>query len=311
MNILVTGGSGFVGRAVTRSLVEAGHTVVLPLRNALHANKVHPAITIAAIAPLESMAVDDWLPLLKGVDAVIHCAAIAHIGQAVPGSQYSAVNRDASHRMAEASRQAGVQRFVFISSIRAQVASTSPDIQSEDTPPMPTEAYGQSKLEAEGLIRQAFADAVILRPAVVIGPEARGNLDLLLRLARTGLPLPLDGFDKPQAMVSLEGLALAVSMAVSQAQFSGQTRVVADEPHPTLADMMGWIREGMGQPRRLFKVPQQVFALPLKLTGKADAFNRMTGGLRVDASRLRASGWQSPVTPRQAFVALGGAARRG
>jgi nucleoside-diphosphate-sugar epimerase len=305
LKVLVTGGSGLVGSAAARSLAELGHTVVLPLRSGQRANTVHAAIAAAAIPDIEAMSADHWTALLHGVDAVVHAAAIAHIGPSIAESQYNAVNRDASLRLAQAATRAGVARFVFISSIRAQVGSASPAVQNESSAPEPTEAYGRSKLEAEILIRQVFADAVVLRPALVVGAEARGNLDLLLKLARTGLPMPFGSFAKPQAMVSLEGLVQAITLAVTRTEFSGQTYVVADEPHPTLADMLGWMREGMGKSRRIWSVPEQLLAIPLKLIGKGDAFARLNGGLRVDASRLRETGWQSPLTPRQAFVALG------
>ncbi|MGL4637625.1 MAG: NAD-dependent epimerase/dehydratase family protein [Beijerinckiaceae bacterium] len=309
MKVLVTGGSGFVGSAVAKALASRGHAVVLPVRNPA---RVHAALTgceTVATFPLEEMSTEDWQPLLVGVDAVVHCAAIAHIGPSVSETMYAAINRDAAHTLAVAAKKVGVERFVFLSSIRAQVGPMSADVQNEQSPEKPTEAYGQSKLEAEKLIRQVFASAVILRPALVVGPAAKGNLATMLRVANTPFPLPFGAFTQPQAMVSLDGVVAAILLALESDALKGQTFVLADEPHPDLSSMLMWMREGLGRSATVISVPETLLALPCKLLGKGDAFRRMTGGLKVDASKLRAAGWQSPSTPQETFVALGRAAK--
>ncbi len=289
MRILVTGSSGFLGGALMARLAVEGHDLVLPVR-------VGPT----AVPPIEEMTADRWRPLLAGADAVVHAAAIAHIGADVPRERYLAVNRDASARLAEAAAGEGVRRFVFLSSIRAQVGPTSAAVQDERTPPAPTEAYGESKLAAERLIAAAFPAAIHLRPALIAGGAPKGNLALLARLARTGLPLPFAGFDAPQAVVGRDNLVDAVLLALADDAMAGQTFVVADEPHPSLAGMLRWLREGMNMPHRLFGLPEPLLRWPAAMLGRAEAFARLTGGLRVDSARLRAAGW----TPRQPLAEI-------
>ncbi len=178
MRIVLTGGTGFLGRALVKRLRAAGHQLVLPLRQP---GEIEGGV---AIQPIETMSVADWRPILAGADAVIHAAAIAHIGASVPYAAYAAVNRDAAARLAEAAAAERVRRFVFISSIRAQCGATSDRPQTESTKPEPTEAYGRTKLQAEALVLKAVPTATILRPALIVGAEPKANLQVLLRLAR-------------------------------------------------------------------------------------------------------------------------------
>jgi nucleoside-diphosphate-sugar epimerase len=302
MRVVVTGGSGFVGRRLANRLAAQGHDVVLPLRG--EGGKPEHGVAVS-IKPIEDMAAADWRPVLAGAEAVVHAAAIAHIGASVPYHAYAAVNRDAAQRLAEAAGAAGVRRFVFVSSIRAQCGATSAEVQSEATKPAPTEAYGRSKLQAETLILRAFPGTVILRPALVAGPDPKGNLAAVVRLARLPVPLPLGSLDAPQAMVALDALVDAVLLALANDAMRGETYCVAQDPHPTLATMIAEIRRGLGRGPGLLPCPALILALPLKLLGRGDMAERLTGGLEVDASKLRAAGWRPDETLAAVLRRLG------
>lgn len=302
MRIVLTGGSGFLGRALAGRLKAAGHELVLPLR--------HPSPESIAIPPIDAMDSADWAPILAGADAVVHAAAIAHIGPSVPEAAYRAVNRDASQRLAQAAAAAGVSRFVFVSSIRAQVGAASAERQDEQIPPRPTEAYGRSKLEAEQLIREAMPLATILRPALIIGPESKGNLGLLLRLARLPVPLPFGALTAPQAMVSLDAVCQAVMMALEDARMAGETYCVAQDPPMSLAAMLAALRRGLRRPPGLFALPGPLLALALKLAGRAGIAERLTDGLAVDSSKLAALGWKPAQALEDVLEEVGAQARR-
>ena len=306
MKILVTGGSGFLGSALAQAFAQAGHQVVLPLRQTPDtAALLQASIQHVAIGQLENITLDDWLPVLSGVNAVVHCAAIAHIGKAVPESRYHEVNAVASGALAKAAAQAGVADFVFVSSIRAQVGASSTVVQSEASPPEPSEPYGRSKLEAERLIAAAFPSAIIFRPALIVGRKPKANLAGLVRLADTPFPLPFGGLTAAQAMVSLEHFVEAIALALNSPTMRGETYVVADDPHPSIADMLASLREGLARPKRLVSVPSSLLAFVLKYLGKAGVAERLTVGLRVDAAKLRSAGWQPKGTTAEVFVALG------
>jgi nucleoside-diphosphate-sugar epimerase len=307
VRIVVTGGSGFVGKALASHLSHQDHDVVLPLRRKPAADASWDRISPVAVPPLEDMSVADWQPVLSGADAIIHTSAIAHIGHSIPESAYNAVNRDASARLAEAAAAESVKRFVFISSIRAQVGATSDMIQTELTPPAPTEAYGRSKLEAEGLVRKWLPQATILRPAVIVGPAPKGNLATLLKLAALPAPLPFGALHAPQAMVSLDGVIDAILLALGNSEMAGETYCLAETPHLSLTDVLAALRQGLKRPRMLLPIPASLLNLPLRAIGKTAMAEKISGGLAVDASKLTALGWQ-PKEPLAAVLQRIGAA---
>ena len=307
MRIVVTGSSGFVGKALAAHLAHQDHDVVLPLRRKPEANLSSDRIRQIIVPPLEDMTLEDWQPVLAGADAVIHTAAIAHIGPSVPESAYNAINRDASALLAEAAVAQGLRRFVFISSIRAQVGATSDVIQTEQTPPAPTEAYGRSKLEAEGLIRKWLPQATILRPAVIVGLEPKGNLATLLKLAALPVPLPFGALYAPQAMVSLDGLIDAVLLALDNSAMSGEIYCLAETPHLSLTEVIAALRKGLDRPRWLLPIPAPLMSLPLRSIGKSAMAEKLSGGLSVDASKLMALGWR-PKEPLTSVLQRLGAA---
>ena len=311
MKILLTGASGFLGKALAWRLAADGHYLRLPIRQDLLGGHLPRDAETPIIPAIETMQSEAWLRLCEGMDAVIHAAAIAHIGASVAHSTYEAVNRDASGRLAAAAAQSGVTRFVFISSIRAQVGATSPDVQDETILPMPTEAYGRSKLQAEQVIRAALPQATILRPALIIGPQPKGNLKLLLKLADLPVRLPLAALHEPQAMVSLEAVLEAVALALVNPAMQGEIYCLAQEPHASLSDIMRWLRQGLGRSERLFPVPEALLTLPLRLIGKHEITQRLVGGLKVDAAKLRAQGWQAQPSLQEAIGAVAAAYRSG
>ncbi|MGL5115217.1 MAG: NAD-dependent epimerase/dehydratase family protein [Beijerinckiaceae bacterium] len=306
MKILITGGSGFVGSKAGESLASRGHAVLLPLRRlSTVAEREERGITRVLAPPVEQMRIEDWLPLLDGVDAVVHSAAIAHIGPSIADERYQAVNAHAAGVLAEAAAAAGVGRFVFLSSIRAQVGPASVEVQCEATLAAPTEAYGCSKLEGERLVRRSLPSATILRPLLVVGPGAAGNLPLLERLARLPLPLPFGAFSAPQAMVCLDNLVEAIRLGVETDMLSGEIFLAAEEPHPSIADVIGWLRAGVGRKPGLLALPPALLRLPFNLIGKTNVFERLEIGMRVDASKLRAAGWVPQRSLESVFREMG------
>jgi nucleoside-diphosphate-sugar epimerase len=291
MRIVVTGATGFVGRELAERLSREGHQLLLQVR----AGATSPLLAFGELMvtpSIETISTSAWRDHLKGVDAVVHIAAIAHIGPSVPENAYNAVNRDASGRLAEAAAAEGIKHFVFFSSIRAQVGATSDVVQTELTPPEPTEAYGHSKLEAEGLIRRWLPQATILRPAVIVGPQPKGNLATLLKLAALPVPLPLGALRAPQAMVSLDGVIDAVLLALDNPAMSGETYCLAQIPHLSLTEILTALRQGLGRPRWLLPAPAPLLGLLLKVVGRAAMAKKLSAGLSVDASKLMALGWQ-------------------
>jgi UDP-glucose 4-epimerase len=305
--VLVTGATGFVGAALLPALQAAGHEVVALARTA---EAFLPAgVTRRLAPPIETLSVADWQDLLAGIDAVIHLAAIAHIGKDVPEERYDAVNHRAVARLAEAMERQGTSRLVFLSSIRAQCGASSTRPETETCTPAPTDAYGRAKLAAEQAIAARRIDSIILRPVLIVGDAPKGNLSLLLRLARLPLPLPLGGLAGRRSLVSRDDVVALMVRALSDAAMTGGTFVVADPDPLSMAEMIGLLRHGMGRGPGLFALPATLLSLPFRLVGRKDLWERIAGPLEARPEALIRLGFR-PIRPmRDVLPALAGAAR--
>jgi nucleoside-diphosphate-sugar epimerase len=287
--VLVTGASGFVGQALVRALTEAGTLVRAATRN--------PAATsfptgVETISVADYRRPVDWASLLAEIDAVVHLAGIAHIGPGVDDAVYDRVVHVATAELAAACAGANVRRLIFMSSVRAQSGPAADHVLTEDDAPLPSEAYGRAKLQAEAAVRAGPVAWTVLRPTMVYGPGAKGNLAMLQRLADTPWPLPLAAFNSRRSLVSLDNLVAAVLFAVGAPATERQTYLVADPSPVTLAEIVTALRDGLGRPRRLFPVSPAMFAASLQLIGRGDVWERIGGSLVVDPGKLIAAGWR-------------------
>src|SRR5882672_551635 len=158
--ILVTGASGFIGRPLVERLLRAGYSVRAATRGA----PPFPRGAEVAIIPDLFDAID-WAPTLQGVDIVIHLAGLAHVDdRAANIREFDTINRRATEHLALAAKQAGMERFIFVSSVRAQVGASAPGLVREDDEARPTDNYGRSKLAAESAVRASGVPFTILRP---------------------------------------------------------------------------------------------------------------------------------------------------
>ena len=292
--VLVTGGTGFVGDALRARLADAGVAVRLALRRPLVGTERLPSEEEAVAGPVE--AVTDWAPHLRGCDGVIHLAAKVH-DPAAAATAHNLVNRQATQRLAEAAVSAGVGRFVLMSTVKV-LGDASPKGRPFDdaTRPDPSDAYGKSKLAGEEAALDAAAGsrttAVILRPPLVYGPGVGANFGQLVRLARLGIPLPFGAVDNARSLIFVGNLADATLRALTAPGLEGRY-LVADDDGVSTASLIAGLRRALGQPARLFGVPNAVWACAGALPGLKSRVGRLTESLAVDATRFKsAAGWR-------------------
>jgi UDP-glucose 4-epimerase len=306
--VLVTGASGFVGRALVDALARFGTPVRAATRNPA-AYKARAGCEVAAVG--DFLGPVDWRPLLRDVDAVVHLAGIAHIGSSVPPDTYDRVIRGATAELASACAQSGVRRFIFLSSVRAQSGPAASHVLREADTPQPNEPYGRAKLQAEDALRAGPLKFTILRPTMVYGDEAKGNLAALIRLADSPWPLPLTSFANRRSLVSLDNLIAAIRFALGSPATCRETYLVAEPHAPTLAEIVAALRRGLGRPARLFPVPPRVFQAALELAGRDAVWERLGGSLVADPAKLLAAAWRPDLDTAAALARVAASYRMG
>lgn len=298
--ILVTGSSGFVGSALCRTLHERG----IALRGAVRSGGAAHQIAVG-----DMHGSTDWRAALAGCDTVVHLAARVHVMQEHnrdPLSDYRMVNVDATVNLARQAVEAGVRRFVFVSSVKVNGEATHGVPFSASDVPNPTDPYGQSKLEAEialrKLGRETGLEVVIVRPPLVYGPGVKANFLNLIKLVAKGLPLPFGRSRGLRSMVALDNLVDLLALCCSHPRAPGNTFMVSDGMDLTLGDLVRIIAGAMGKRALLLPVPIGVMRAGARLAGKSAITDRLFGALQVDISQTKAALEWSPVITPQAAV---------
>lgn len=297
-SILVTGGNGFVGRAIVARLIENGVEVRSAVRQPVNVETDVLAPSLGSCA--------DWHSPLKGMDAVIHTAARAHVLKEDaddPIGVFREINLNGTLQLARQAAELGVKRFVFISSIGVNGAqSTLPFNESHAC--HPHDPYAFSKLEAEqallALAAQTGMEVVIIRPPLVYGPGAPGNFASLVRYVQRGLPLPLGAVHNQRSLVALDNLVSLVLLCVNRAlspKAANQVFVVADGEDVSTSALLRKVARAAGRPCRLLPVPASWLRAGASLLGKRAVADRLLGNLQVDATKARTLlGWRPVIT---------------
>ena len=297
--VALTGATGFIGRHLLRALSARGYRVWVLLRRPIAVPEGASSAVVGDLTRPMNMAA-----ALSDVDAIVHSAGLAHAMSGAPEDDYRTLNTEATRRLAEAAAKAKVRRFVFLSSIRAQVGASSTAVQTEADVPSPTDAYGRSKLAAEQALAETGLDWVALRPVLVYGAGVKGNMAALLKLARSPYPLPLAALRQRRSLVSVESLAAAVETVLAAPAPLARPLVVADPDALTLPEMVAALRAGLGRGPGLVPVPAALLGLACRLTGREEAFNRLSTGLLARSDGLMALGWHPAMPSRDGLAAL-------
>ncbi len=302
MKIVVTGATGFVGRALSSYLKFNNHIVVPAVR---HTSGLVREMVVGNID-----AVTDWHLALTGCDAVVHLAARVHVMNDTvqnPLALYRATNTDATLNLARQAAQAGVKRFVFISTIKVNGEGSDAPYRETDAP-APEDAYAISKWEAEqGLQRiaqETGLEVVILRPPLVYGPGVRANFQRLIHTVARGWPLPLGAIRNRRSLLYLGNFVDAIRLCVEHPAAAGQTFLLDDGQPVSTPELIRALACALARPARLLSVPVGMLELAGALLGKRAAVSRLTGSLFVDSSVIRSRlGWMPPFSMQAGLAA--------
>lgn len=297
--ILVTGASGFVGREVAQELTVRGERPRVVLH---HGNLPEALRSVEAIRVADIGRNTDWAEALDDVQKVVHLAARAHVmrdSAADPLAAFRAVNVEGTLRLAKEAATRGVQRMVFISSIKVNGERTLSAPYSERDPPAPEDAYGISKREAEdglrGLAKQTGIEVVILRLPLVYGPGVRANFLRLMHLIERGWPIPLGGVDNRRSLVFVGNLVSAILAALDQPAAADQTFLVSDGQDLSTPELICHLASAMGCRARLVGVPVGLVKAMATMLGLGGEIDRLVGSLQIDSRLIRSVlNWQPP-----------------
>lgn len=294
MRVALSGANGFIGSALERRWRATN-------------------IALQALPRFDLAQPFDHRPALEGAEVLVHAAARAHVLRercADPLARFRAVNVQGSVRLVEQAAAAGVRRVVLLSSIGVLgQATTGRAPFGEHDRADPREPYAVSKWEAEqaltALAGQRGIELVIVRPPLVCGPGAPGNLLRLLRLVDRGWPLPLASVRSRRSFLALDNLCELLELCLSHSQAPGPPLLAADAASLTLPEVLRALASGLNRPLRLLPLPPVLLGTAAAVAGRGAAVRRLSDALEVDASATkRRLGWRPRCTTSAALQAM-------
>jgi UDP-glucose 4-epimerase len=240
---------------------------------------------------------------LAGFDAVVHAAGLGH-RRGVPPAVWRSANVDAAVNLARLAKAAGTRRFLLISTAHVH-GRVHPGIVSDATPPNPMDDYAASKLEAEQAVAAAFGPGLsILRPVAVIGPHCPGNLQLVMKFLRRGLPLPFGAIANRRSFIEVSDLARLARVVLNAAAPPPIVLAASPEAIATPA-LVRALAEGMGVRATLLNFPAPALAAAAKALGRAAMWQSLAGSFVADPQAATQLGWAPSNTLRESLIKTG------
>lgn len=303
--VLITGVTGFIGRSLLDQLEKENSFDVTGLCRS-SSSIILKNSKLKVVGSLEQ--VSNWSEIFSEQDAVIHTAARTHIMRdeaADSLAEYRKVNVVGSENLARQAAKFGVKRFIFLSSIKVCGEGGTHNIKyNEDMIAAPEDAYGQSKYEAEEVLKKVALETgmelVIIRSPLVYGSGVKANFLNLMRLASKNFPLPFGLIHNQRSMIYVENLVDFIIHCIEQPKAANETFLISDGDDISLSRLIKLIRFSMGRPSMLLSIPVWLFKVVGSLTRKRGVVDRLVGDLRVDSSKAKKLlDWKPPFTVEQ------------
>ncbi|MFA0156313.1 UDP-glucose 4-epimerase family protein [Vibrio sp. 10N.261.46.A3] len=301
MKLLVTGCTGFVGSRVVELAEERDWAVIPVVRK-----QIEPLTNSLVIPSIDAFT--DWSGAFEGVNCVVHCAARVHQMNETEQDAllaYRDTNTFGTLNLANQAVDAGVKRFVFISSIKVNGEFSEPNLPFEpNLNNTPQDPYSLSKYEAEvelaKLSEETGLEVVIIRPPLVYGPGVKANFLSMMRLIDKGIPLPFGAIKNQRSLVYLDNLSDLILTCCEHPSAPGRTFLVSDDNDVSTTQLMRTIALSMGKAPRLLPIPMSWIQAGTSVLNKQHIAQRVYGSLQVEVCLTKeVLGWEPPVTFEQ------------
>lgn len=290
MKVLLTGITGFLGKILLDELYK-NNIQVIRLGRDLNFSQQSDYIYVDNHISTQNFKLDAY-----HIDTVIHCAARVHVmndKDSNPLDAFRAVNTNGTLNLAQQAANAGVKRFIFISSIKVNGESTVLGFPFKpDDSFIPVDPYGLSKYEAEIGLRKISEktgmEVVIIRPPLVYGPGVKANFASMMKWVNRGLPLPFGGINaNKRSLVSVDNLIDLIITCIEHPNAANQTFLVSDDEDVSTSQLLINMATALAVPNRLLPFPSSLFILAAKLICKPTVSQRLCGSLQVDISKTK------------------------
>lgn len=300
-HVLITGATGFVGRSLVAELVKQRFSVSAICRN----TNVNFPNSVNAVKMPDFNDIKNWQAVLKPADVVVHAAGRAHITDKNAASslaEFRRVNTVLTLQIARHAAEAGVKRFIFISSIKVngEMTDLNKPFKSDDQF-IPDDPYGLSKYEAEQgllkLVRETDMEVVIIRPPLVYGPGVKANFASMMKWVNKGIPLPFGAVHNKRSLLALENLVSFIIHCIDHPKAANEIFLISDGEDVSTTQLLRKVAKAMGLKIKLVPVPVSWMRFTAKLLGKQAMADRLFGSLQVDSSKARKLlGWQPVIS---------------
>jgi nucleoside-diphosphate-sugar epimerase len=299
MHCLVTGVTGFVGKQLISELFKRNHTVI-------EAGRRCSEIPNANFFEINNITTNtNWTDALNQCNVIIHLAARVHVIQESAESpllEFRKVNVDGTLNLAKQAAEAGVKRFIFISSVKVngeQSLQNKP--YNEKDIPNPQDPYGISKWEAEQglwkIAKQTEMEIVIIRPPLIYGPGVKANFASLINVVKKPIPLPLGAINNKRSLVYVGNLIDFIIRCIDHPAAANETFLVSDDNDLSTTELLRACAKALNKKIYLMPISQALIEWSAIVLGRKNFAQRLCGNLQVDITKAKnLLGWSPPIT---------------
>jgi nucleoside-diphosphate-sugar epimerase len=298
--VLITGATGFIGRALCADLQSRGRNFRATLGRADSRGLLPPEADCVTIGRLEEN--PDWRHALSGCDTVVHLAGRAHRMADPPQEDgpYLTANVAPSESLAREAVRCGVRRIVFASTAKVFGEGRDEPYREQD-PAQPTDSYSRSKWLAEqrlaDIARAGGVELVVLRIPLVYGAGVAGNFAALIDAVRRGSWMPLGGIQNRRSLIYRGNLVDLIIRCLDHPAACGRTLPVSESDDVSTPELIRRIAQAAGCRANLLPLPPGLLRIAGRLSGRSRQIERLLGSLTLDPTPLnRDLDWSPPFT---------------